>query len=78
MKFDEGQHPIGVDYEMVRASNRKAALKPMGLVDWRIQFFDGKVGCCSCHDPYSKIEKMLVMSDRGSNLCFACHEMGTG
>ena len=78
MKFDGGEHPIGVNYEMARFGNRKLALKPMDIVDGRIQFFDGKVGCCSCHNPYSQIEKMLVMSDKGSNLCFACHELGTG
>lgn len=76
MQFDGGQHPIGINYERARTTNRKLALKPIGLVDGRVQFFDGKIGCCSCHNPYSQIEKRLIMSDRGSSLCFACHEMG--
>lgn len=77
MTHDSGTHPIGVDYEGARLrKGRKAFLHPMDAVDPRIRFFDGKVGCGSCHDPYSNIEKRLVMSDRGSKLCFACHMLG--
>jgi predicted CXXCH cytochrome family protein len=74
---DEGTHPIGIDYEAARISRgKKTDLVPMALVDPRIQFVDGKVGCGSCHDPYSAIEKQLVMSDRNSQLCFSCHMVG--
>ena len=76
IKFDEGEHPIGMDYEQARTrAGGKSDLRPIDTVDPRIRFFGGKVGCGSCHDPYSTIEKKLVMSDRGSRLCFACHAM---
>jgi predicted CXXCH cytochrome family protein len=74
MKHNQGSHPIGVDYENVRLQRgRKTDLRPLIAVDRRIRFFKGKVGCGSCHDPYSTSEKKLVMSDEHSNLCFACH-----
>ncbi len=72
--YDRGSHPIGVLYEAARQrEGLKTDLKPLDMVDRRIRFFDGKVGCGSCHDPYSSIEKRLVMSDRGSRLCLSCH-----
>ncbi len=76
MQNDMGSHPIGMDYEMARTRpGNKSYLRPMGMVDRRIRFFDGKVGCGSCHDPYSSIEQQLVMSDENSRLCLACHTM---
>ncbi len=72
-----GSHPIGVDYEIARIGHgRNSDLKPIETVDRRIRFFSGKVGCGSCHNPYSKIEKHLVMSDRRSSLCLSCHALG--
>jgi predicted CXXCH cytochrome family protein len=77
LKFDRGEHPIGVDYEQARTRpGSKSDLKPIGAVDRRLRFFNGKIGCGTCHNPYSTIEKQLVMSDRGSKLCFSCHDMG--
>ncbi|MBF0560050.1 MAG: cytochrome c3 family protein [Nitrospirae bacterium] len=77
MKFDKGEHPIGVDYEQARSRRgSRADLKPIGAVDRRLRFFNGKVGCGTCHDPYSTLEKKLVMSDSESKLCFSCHSMG--
>lgn len=74
MRHDKGSHPIGINYEAVRINRgRRTDLKPISQVDFRIRFFNGKVGCGSCHDPYSRIEKQLVMSDENSKLCFACH-----
>ena len=74
VKNDGGSHPIGVDYEACRLKQgRKTDLRPMTAVDWRIRFFQGKIGCGSCHDPYSLIPKRLVMSDRHSQLCISCH-----
>ncbi len=74
LRNDRNSHPIGVNYESVRANRgAKTDLKPMAVVDRRIRFFNGNVGCGSCHDPYSTIHKKLVMSDENSKLCFACH-----
>jgi predicted CXXCH cytochrome family protein len=69
-----GNHPIGVDYEAARTMpGRKTELRPMPLVDPRILFFDGRVGCGSCHHPYSALPNNLVMVDAESRLCLACH-----
>lgn len=79
IRNDSGSHPIGMDYESARvAKGGRSLLKPVGMIDRRIRLFDGKVGCGSCHDPYSTIEKRLVMSDVRSSLCFACHLVGKG
>ena len=65
-------HPIGSDYYMVSYRHQGAYVKPEDL-DKRIKLFNGKVGCGSCHNPYSKEHFQLVMSNEGSKLCFACH-----
>jgi predicted CXXCH cytochrome family protein len=71
----EHSHPIGADYEESRIERKDAKLKPMPQVDKRINFFEGKVGCGSCHDIYSTSQMSLVMSNKGSKLCLACHEL---
>ncbi|MCB2183402.1 MAG: hypothetical protein KQH63_15315 [Desulfobulbaceae bacterium] len=68
------KHPIGIDYEQARLRyGRKTDLRPVEQVDQRIQFFEGKIGCGSCHDPYSHLDNDLVMANQHSALCFACH-----
>lgn len=67
-------HPIGIDYEEARTrAGRKTDLRPMDQVDRRILFFDGKVGCGTCHNPYGELMSHLVMENSRSRLCFACH-----
>jgi predicted CXXCH cytochrome family protein len=75
LKFDQGgKHPIGMNYEKVRMSNRKNMLRPIEMVDKRIRFFNnGCVGCGSCHDPFSVKNKKLIIENNGSALCFSCH-----
>lgn len=74
-----GMHSIGMRYSEVADRNRKAMLKDIDSVDKRIRFFDnGKVGCGSCHDPYSTLPKQLVIEETQSKLCFACHKMDGG
>ena len=71
-----GMHTIGMKYRDVEHSNKKAMLRPFDKIDKRIRLFgDGKVGCGSCHDPYSTLPKKLVIEATGSKLCFACHKM---
>ena len=70
-----GMHPIGMNYTEIQTSKAKAMLKPLFQVDKRIRLFNnGNVGCGSCHDPYSALDKSLVIENRQSNLCFACHK----
>ena len=72
-RFDpQGSHPIGVRY--VRAMMKRGGLRPVGLLNRAIKLIDGKVGCASCHDPYSREHNKLVMSNNGSKLCLECHD----
>jgi len=77
LEYDSGgMHPIGMRYRDIVKRKKKSMLRPLEAVDKRIRFFDdGKVGCGSCHDPYSSISKKLVIEDTQSRLCFACHQM---
>lgn len=64
-------HPIGVEYMQ---AYRKGGLRHPSSINPSIRFFDGKIGCGSCHNIYSKERFKLVMSNRGSALCLACHK----
>ncbi len=66
-------HPIGVDYPP--RGKGKSRYRPVAQIDPRIQLFNGKMGCCSCHEAYSNEKHGLVMSNEGSALCFECHDM---
>ena len=72
-------HPVGVRYPMVPGNiisgKRSSNLRGFSSVDKRIRLFDGKVGCGSCHNPYSKNEKFLVIDPKGGRLCRSCHDM---
>ena len=67
-------HPIGVDYSV--ATMGKAGYVPEDKLDKRLRLFDGKIGCCTCHDPYAAEGKALVIGARGNfqGLCLACHK----
>lgn len=67
----QGNHPIGVKY---RAAARRGGLRPIGALDRRIKLFEGRVGCSSCHDPYSQEPYYLAISNIGSRLCLQCHD----
>jgi len=64
-------HPVGVEYPRGAASQKDyidiTRLPP------EIRLIDGKIGCSTCHNPYSKEKGYLVMSNKGSALCLACH-----
>jgi predicted CXXCH cytochrome family protein len=63
-------HPIGVEYP---PSRNPKQYHPQGLLDSRIQLFEGKLGCATCHGPYSSEKHGLVMSNDRSALCLTCH-----
>lgn len=72
-RFDpRGGHPVGVDYMLAKA--RRGGLLPVGALNPAIKLIEGKVSCSSCHDPYSRERKKLVMSMSGSKLCLSCHD----
>lgn len=68
-------HPIGVPYPTRRRRFSDNQYVPRERLDARIILPEGKLGCLSCHSFYGGEEKLLVMSNRGSRLCFACHEI---
>jgi len=67
-------HPISVDYEDVYLRNPREYHPPERL-DSRIVLIDGKIGCETCHNHYSKYKKHLVMDNMGSRLCLSCHNL---
>ncbi|MBI5095233.1 MAG: cytochrome c3 family protein [Candidatus Hydrogenedentes bacterium] len=64
-------HPIGVDYPP--RTGRANQYRHVASLDPRIRLFGGKLGCCSCHELYSKQKHGLVMSNERSALCLQCH-----
>lgn len=65
-------HLIGVDYYLTYSKYSGAYVAPESLRP-EIKLFSGKVGCGSCHNPYSKRHFQLVMSNEKSALCYGCH-----
>jgi predicted CXXCH cytochrome family protein len=63
-------HPVGVDYQQAA---RKGRYRGMAGLKKEIRFFNGKLGCGSCHSLYSTLPSKLVMRNHGSALCLECH-----
>lgn len=64
-------HPVGVDYAAAALANRE--LRSIDDLSQLISLYEGKVGCTSCHNPFSTEADMLVFNNRGSALCLECH-----
>ena len=75
----ERSHPVGVVYrpsiESAGGGREGPMLRDLSQIDSRIRLFDGKIGCGTCHDLYSTIPKLLVLSQESGRLCRACHKM---
>ena len=68
------EHPMGMVYDRVwREPTRR--LRPRAFLPSEIRLVDGRIGCTTCHSLYSSLPSKLVMSNRGSRLCLACHEL---
>jgi predicted CXXCH cytochrome family protein len=62
-------HPIGVPYPTDRGEYRSP-----GYAEARgVALPEGRIECVSCHNPHVATPGMLVMSNRRSALCLACH-----
>jgi predicted CXXCH cytochrome family protein len=61
-------HPIGVEYP------RSGDFQYPESLPGEIRLFDGKVGCLSCHEMYSKENNKLALNNNRSRLCFSCHK----
>jgi hypothetical protein len=65
-------HPVGVLYQDVETL-RKGTFCPVNDLNKDINLFGGKIGCGTCHNIYSPIRNLLVMSNHKSKLCLQCH-----
>lgn len=65
-------HPIGKRY---RESLKSGGFHPENRLSKKILLPDGKISCVSCHQAYRKEHGKLVISNRGSALCFECHDL---
>lgn len=75
MSFEaNADHPVGVKYKSRPAGDTDAIiLTPIASLDKRVRLFDERVGCNSCHNVFSREKKLLVMDNKASRLCLACH-----
>lgn len=73
-------HPVGTSYTAVSAGN--AGLVAPERLSSGVRLFDGRIGCLTCHTPYTPDHEkqaasapgsMLSMDNAGSGLCVACH-----
>lgn len=64
-------HPIGMDYRIIASQDPMYFNSLAGHEE--IRMFEGKVGCGSCHSPYSTAPSNLVAPYEGSVLCRVCH-----
>lgn len=65
-------HPIAMEYEYIAMKNTRDYFYPILDTD-RIRFFNGKLGCGSCHSVYAKTENHLIKSNDHGQLCKTCH-----
>lgn len=65
-------HPIGIPYPS-RADGYRSLNEVTARGD--IPLPEGRIECVSCHDPHGApgVDHLLVMSNRRSALCLACH-----
>jgi len=65
-------HPVGADYARLAINHR--GLQPVAvLASGAVRLVEGRVGCTSCHSPFSTHAKLLVMTNTRSQLCLTCH-----
>lgn len=67
-------HPIGINYKKVYMKKQKTYRNPASI-NKIIKFFNGNIGCETCHSHYSDIPKLLVMENKRSRLCLQCHNL---
>ncbi len=65
-------HPIGVPY--ARAM-QYGGYRPVSRLSPAIRLPEGRIGCISCHAGYTRRHGELVIPNRGSRLCFECHDL---
>ena len=68
-----GSHVIGINYADSAARNEM--LRPVFDLPAGLVLFEGMITCASCHGVNPHDEQNLVVTNRGSALCSACHLM---
>ncbi|VAX22453.1 hypothetical protein MNBD_NITROSPINAE04-1127 [hydrothermal vent metagenome] len=66
-------HPIGLNYAEKAQADR--SYNPPAALPKEVILPEGKVGCVSCHQPYTENHGKLSVSRDGSRLCFSCHNI---
>ena len=67
-------HRVDINYVLAQ-SRSNGKLKPPALLDPAITLRDNQLVCISCHHPESENTTRLVLSNAGSGLCLACHNL---
>ena len=66
-----GSHAIGMAYAAHAARDEK--LRPALDLPSELILFEGEVTCATCHGSDPHDVQVLVINNRGSGLCNACH-----
>ena len=66
-------HPVGISFERIAAKEPQRFNFPHALPR-EIRLYNGKIGCGTCHNAFSKEKSMLVMNNWRSRLCLKCHK----
>lgn len=67
-------HPVDINYLFAQMKS-SGKLKPPGALDQAVNLKDGLTACVSCHHPESQQLAKLVLTNVGSRLCLACHNL---
>lgn len=67
-----GKHAIGLNYHEIVLSRPSSFNKPDPKRN-NIIFVGGKLGCVSCHNPFSTLPFHLNVLEEGQFLCKECH-----
>lgn len=69
--FHSGSHAIGMAYAV--HAERDEALRPLLDLPSGLILFEGVVTCATCHGSDPHDGQVLVINNRESDLCKACH-----
>ena len=65
-------HPIGMRYA---DAERAGGYRPAATVSRLLLLPNGRVGCVSCHQGFSKDHGKLTAPRAGSKICYQCHDI---
>ena len=69
---NRASHPIGMLY---KTSMLYGGYRMVSELPKQVLLPDGRISCISCHQAYSDKHGKLVIENRGSKLCFSCHDI---